>query len=190
VTRLPRRGGHRLTGRPPEGEAWVWITHNMLASIAYQALGIHARRILDFLMCENMSHAGCENGRLHAPYLQLARFGVTGDDISRGFEELFVAGLVIKTRQGLRIAGGGAPSLYALTWLPTLLGSPDEQPATNDWRRAVRWMNRDGVGSVSEARSWLRDQTAHLRRGGRRKWRSTQQMRTASPPTCEVELTS
>ena len=58
------------------GEPFVMLTRELLASDTWRALGINARRFVDFLMLENMAHGGKENGRLKAPYEQLETFGV------------------------------------------------------------------------------------------------------------------
>jgi hypothetical protein len=132
------------------------MTNVMIGSTTFGALGIHARRILDFLMIEHIAHAGRENGRLAATYRQLERFGLTKADIRKGFAELELAGFVRLTEQGMRQAGGGAPSRYALTWLPTFVGTPDVRPATNEWRAVLAKICGEGVHDVRGARKWLK----------------------------------
>jgi hypothetical protein len=132
----------------------------MLHSIAYQSLGIAARRVLDFLIVEHLNHGGKENGRLGATYLQLERFGVTKRDIAKAFAELFETGFVRLTAQGLRQAGGGEPSRYALTWLPTLMGSPEQVDATDDWREVAANLRKKGMTTVRQARAWLKAEVA------------------------------
>jgi hypothetical protein len=129
----------------------------MLRSMTYQALSIHARRILDFLLIELGHHAGHENGQLAATYRQLQRFGLTTADIRKGFAELELTGFVRLTEQGLRQAGGGAPSRYALTWRATMVGTPEAKPATNDWQDVLARIGREGVGDVRQARRWLKE---------------------------------
>ncbi|MGH6987324.1 MAG: hypothetical protein ACRED9_10870 [Caulobacteraceae bacterium] len=141
----------------------------MIASLSYCALGVHARRILDFLMVEHVAHGGRENGRLAATYRQLERFGLTKADIRKGLAELELTGFVNITEQGWRQAGGGAPSRYALTWLPTMIGAPDDaEPATDAWKGVLTKMARDGVKDVRSARRWLKAALDRPSRAGRR----------------------
>ena len=145
----PRSGG------PPEDMPWTWITRDMAVSPTLAALGISARRILDALMIEHMSHAGRENGNLAVTYLQLEAFGVTKSDIHKGLAELVTCGFIRVTHQGLRVAGGGEPSRFALTWLPTYAGGPRAELATNDWQEILIRLTRKGIVSPRGARRWL-----------------------------------
>jgi hypothetical protein len=144
------------------------MTRVMLGSITYQALGVSARRVLDFLLHEHMSHGGQENGRLAAPYRQLVRWGVTRADIAQGLEELIVAGFVRKTQHGMRTEGG-PPSRFALTWLPTDGWDPVKRPgqgapATHDWLAVIGRLDKRHVGNVRAARKWLKEETRKQRR--------------------------
>ena len=182
------RPGRTNSLRPPEGEAWVWVTATMFGSITFRALGIHARRILDFLLYEHAMHAGRENGNLVAPYKQLEAWGVTAADVRKGLEELYATGFVRLVRQGLRQAGGGEASRYALTWLPTHAGSPQEGRPTHDWVAVIQWLGGKGVGDVSAARRWLKGQTADAKRGkfAERNRRPTPHLKVVSPIKCEA----
>ena len=137
---------------------WVWITRDMMGSHTWAALSISARRVLDAMMLEHMSHAGRENGHLAVTYLQLEAFGVTKADIRRALQELLVCGWIRMTHQGLRVAGGGEPSRFALTWLPTQVGSSMVQGATNDWLDVRVGLTGRGFTTVRSVRRWLRDQ--------------------------------
>jgi hypothetical protein len=162
------------------------MTNTMLGSITFRALGIHARRILDLLMYEHASHAGRENGNLAAPYQQLERWGVTAADVRKGFAELFATGFVRLTKQGMRQAGGGEPSKYALTWLPTRAGATGEEPPSHDWRGVLDSLQAAGVGNISQARRWLRAEVAGSQRGQNAARRSTPQLPVVSPITREA----
>ena len=111
--------------RPPIGEAWVWLTRELLTSDAWRALGINARRFIEFLMIEHMRHGGKANGLLVAPRRQLERFGVGARHISPAIEEAERLGLV-DCKRGI----GRRPSSCALTWLPLSDGSAP----SNRWR--------------------------------------------------------
>lgn len=92
-----------------------WPTANDGAAVLFRFL-IPGRRARFF---EHASHAGRENGNFAATYQQLKTWGVTAADVRKGLAELYATSFVQQTRQGLRQAGGGEPSRYALTWLPT-----------------------------------------------------------------------
>jgi hypothetical protein len=178
--------GQTLGLGPPEGQAWSWMTNTMLGSITFRALGIHARRILDFLLHEHTSHRGRENGNLAAPYEHLETWGVTSADVRKGFAELRVCGFVELTKQGSRVAGGGEPSRYALTWLPTLAGTPSRQPPTHAWRAVLESLAKQKIGNVIEARQWLRNEVAAFSRGRKEKRKLTPHLQVVSPIKCEA----
>ncbi|MFI4973725.1 MAG: hypothetical protein ACHP84_04195 [Caulobacterales bacterium] len=161
------------------------MTNTMLGSITFRALGIHARRNLDFLLYAHASHAGRENGNLAAPYQQLEAWGATAADVRKGFAELIAAGLVDRTVQGLRQAGGGEPSRYALTWLPTRFGSLAQAPPTHRWQAVIEQLGRAGIGGVTQVRRWLREETAGSFGGRKQKQRSTSHLQVVSPITCK-----
>ena len=111
--------------RPPAGEAWVWLTRDLIASDAWRSLGINGRRLIDFLLIENMGKAGTQNGKLKAPHRQLEAFGIGRRLIADAIRETEILGLVECRRAGQR-----ASSTYALTWLPR----HDDAPALDYWR--------------------------------------------------------
>jgi hypothetical protein len=117
-------------------EQFVMIPRSLLQSTAWRSLSIHARRLIDFLMLEHMSHGGRRNGFLVAPRRQLESFGIHKRFISAAIAEVECVGLVDCVR-----GKGRAPSRYALTWLPRADG---EEP-TNRWRhcedQAVKTMS-------------------------------------------------
>ncbi len=39
-----------ISGKPPEGVPWIWITQEMMASPLWLALSISARRIIETLI--------------------------------------------------------------------------------------------------------------------------------------------
>jgi predicted transcriptional regulator len=156
----------------------------MLGSITFRALGIHARRILDHLMYEHIAHGGQENGKLTASYKQLEKLGSTEADIPKGLDELYITGFVVRTRQGLRQAGGGEPALYALTWTERFAKTAAETPATHEWKAVIEKLGTEGVGSVSAAKEWLREQVGDTRRRGTKKRKTTPHLQLVSPTTC------
>ena len=61
---------------------FVWLTREMLESEAWRAMPLPARRIVERLMIEHMSHAGTMNGELPCTYDDFQRFGVSRKNIS------------------------------------------------------------------------------------------------------------
>jgi hypothetical protein len=165
------------------------MTNTMLGSITFRALGIHARRILDFLLHEHASHAGRENGNLAATYKQLEVWGVTAADVRKGFAELYACGVVELTKQGARVAGGGEASRYALTWLPTLAFTPLRRAPSHAWREVLKTLGEHNIGSVADARRWLRNETEATARGQRRKRKLTPHLQVVPPSNCEARAT-
>jgi hypothetical protein len=110
---------------PPPGEPWVWFTRELLNSDAWRALGLNARRFIDFLLIEHMKHGGKANGRLVAPWRQLRKFGIGDHFIAAAVEQCEQVGLV-DCRRGV----GRRPTLFSLTWLPRCDGAPP----SNRWR--------------------------------------------------------
>lgn len=165
--RKSKRGG--LDGGPPEGVSWIWIPMDMLICPLFAALSVTARRILDLLLIEYLSHAGTENGNIAATYRQLEAHGVSKADIRKGLAELELCGFIQKTLQGLRIANGGEPSRYALTWLPTMRTSPMAKVATDDWRQTMVRLRQAGIHDVRDVRAWLKRELKHHARGRRKR---------------------
>jgi len=154
-----------ISGKPPEGLPWIWMTREMLVTPLWAALSITARRILDALIIENLAHAGFENGNLAATYLQLEQRGVTAADIRKGLDELIACGFIVCTFQGPRVACGGDPSRYALTWLPTHKAQPNAREPQDNWRAVMIKLNQARITDTRAVRRWLRKQVG--RRGQR-----------------------
>src|SRR5262245_15083661 len=116
---LPRRSRAKLNA-PPPGEPWIWLSLEMMQSGAFRSLSINARRALDRIMIEHMSHGGQENGRLKVTWNDLVRFGIGRRFITQPLNELITAGLVAIAQPGRRSHGPdrGDPTRYRLTFLP------------------------------------------------------------------------
>lgn len=129
------RSSGKLTGRdaklmrPPEGEPFVWLTRELVASDAWQARSRHCARLIDFLLIEHMNHAATENGNLKATYEQLVQFGFSRRKIVGAIEEAERLGLVRCQRGGKR-----RPSTYRLTFY----SDRDRSPPTNEWKNYQR----------------------------------------------------
>jgi hypothetical protein len=119
---------------PAKGEQFIKLPRDLIRSDAWRSASINCRRLLDFLMVEEMASWGWKrpngtppvtgNGKLKAPYQQLERLGIAARFISAAICEAEKLGLVRANRQGLRCA-----TMYALTWLPT----HDGKGPTNEW---------------------------------------------------------
>jgi len=120
----------KMTFGPPKDEPWVWHTTDMLCSPAWKAMGINARRFIDFLEVEHRNHAGKENGNLKATYDQLVSFGLSRCKIRSAIKEAAFLGLIQVVTQGGRWAETNQPSVYRLTFY----ARKDASPATNEWK--------------------------------------------------------
>ena len=162
ATKKPKPG-KTLSHGPPEGQPWFWMTKAMLGSITFRALSISARRVLDAAIYEHMSNGGAENGNLGVTYDQLEAWGVTTADVRKALAELFATGFLRRTSEGMFTMGGRTQARYALTWLPTGVW-PGGGPATHEWIDVIDRLGKAGVGSVAEAKQWLRSEVADYSR--------------------------
>jgi hypothetical protein len=132
---------------PPKGEAWVWLTRELLASDAWRAMSGKARKAVDFLLLEHMSHGGRANGKLKAPHRQLRKFGIGTAFTGPAMLECEQLGLIDSHRGGGRVA-----TVYTLTWLPL----HDGTQASNRWREYVaekqKSVPRTGDSTTSQTR--------------------------------------
>lgn len=125
------------------GGQFVPVHRAPLSSAAWRGLSINARRFIDFLMLEWMSHAGKANGQLRAPHRQLEEFGIGARHIAAAIREAEEAGLVDCHRGGMRVA-----TTYALAWLDLHDGSP----ASDRWK-AENLPSEGKAGLPSEGRA-------------------------------------
>jgi hypothetical protein len=132
--RTRRRGGwtakEKETFGPPKGEYWVWHPTELICSPSWKAMGINARRFIDFLEVEHRNHAGRENGNLMATYDQLVDFGLSRSEIRPAIDEVVFLGLVQVVFEGGRWSETNQPSRYRLTFY----ARNDWSPATNEWK--------------------------------------------------------
>lgn len=137
--RSPRRRldrhAKKLLG-PPNGQPWVWLTTEMLASEAWRNMSRNGHLFVSFLLIEHQNHAGLENGRLKAPYVQLVSYGLLRKYIKRAIAEAVRCGFVEVMVTGGFYGPDGrhTPSQYRLTWLPCF---EDFRAPTNEWRKVT-----------------------------------------------------
>lgn len=129
------RSSGKLVGRakklrsPPGGMPWRWLTRELLESPAWRLRGVNTARLIDFLLVEDMNHAGTENGNLPATYNQLEAWGVGRRCIKGAIDEAEFLGLV-RVEKGGYFGGKTEMSLYRLTFYADREGNP----ATNEWK--------------------------------------------------------
>lgn len=108
----------RQPNSPPEGEPFIWLTANLLASCAWRGMTINARKALERILLEHMAHAGKENGNLQVTHLQFISAGVSRDYVGDAIDELAHLRLIKVTCRGRGGAGTGHASRFLLTWFP------------------------------------------------------------------------
>jgi hypothetical protein len=139
----------------PRDESWCWLTSELLCSLAWRAMGVNTRGLIDFLLVEHMNHAGRENGKLMATYDQLQDFGLTRSELSTAVSEAEYLGL-IKVSRGGRYHGSNQPSIYRLTFYADHNGNPP----TNDWKGKTE----EGIAKWKKARSNEKARTKERRK--------------------------
>ena len=79
-----QRGYRRFeeSNRPPQDMPWCWLTREMLESPTWRAMTLPARRVVERLMVEHMSHGGTMNGELPCTYGDFQRFGLSRKSIN------------------------------------------------------------------------------------------------------------
>jgi hypothetical protein len=117
-----------VAATPPKGIPWAWLPRELLLSPAWRSLGINARRLIDTLLIEHMSHGGRQNGRLKATHRQLVEAGMSVRLVAEAIREAEAKGLIDCARGGRRVA-----SCFALTWMSL----HDGTPASNRWQAAA-----------------------------------------------------
>lgn len=130
----PEVGVKRLVQKmgsvPRDQGGWIPITSEYLSSNVVRSLSINARKVLDMLKVEHISHAGVHNGKLITTHRQLIEAGVTAEFVADAVEELVFKGL-IKCRRGRAGDGTPHPNIYTLTFA----WQYDGTAPTNEWRR-------------------------------------------------------
>lgn len=111
--------------RPPEGEAWVWLTRPVMASPAWRALSLNGRKLIDRVLVEHMAHGGAENGNLAVTYENLVDWGIRRNSIAATIAEVVCLHLLeMEPGRASHIAGKGHPNRFRIAWLPTMHGDP------------------------------------------------------------------
>jgi hypothetical protein len=129
----------RDVGGPPAEQPWCWYSAEMMRSEAWRDMSINARRMLDRLEIEHMSHGGYENGNLVVTYDQFVAGGIRREAIYKTIAELERLGWIEVTRGGHRGFARSWPHRLRLTDRRTRIkpeiGAPYLVEGTHDWRR-------------------------------------------------------
>jgi len=98
----------------PNGEPFVQLTRELIASDAWRSMSINCRRLIDFLMIEHMNHAAFENGYLKATYKQLEEFGI--NRVHEAIKEAEDKGLLLVEHGFRKSLNESSPNTYQLTF--------------------------------------------------------------------------
>lgn len=131
----------------PQGQAFVWLTREMVESPAWRVMTGNARLVIDRVCIEHMAHAGGQNGFLPVTYADFERMGIRRGSISKAITEALELGFLEMPRKGTRGWGEftGQPSHFRLAWLPTKEG---EAPTTR-WKRLKTMREAEEVANAA-----------------------------------------
>jgi hypothetical protein len=126
--------------RPPGDQPFVWHQAELLRSPAWRRRSINCIRLVDFLLVEQMAHAGLENGNLLAPFDQLEAWGIGRRLIADAVDEAEALGLIGVRRGGRKGLVANHLSTYRLTFYATRCtpegtAKPYWSGPTNEWQR-------------------------------------------------------
>lgn len=149
----------RDIGGPPKDQTWWWYTVEMMRSDAWRDMSVNARRMLDLLEIEHLSHGGYENGNLIMTYDQFVAGGIRRGSISATIAELEELGWIEVNRGGYRGFARSWPHRFRLTHrrqrVRPEVGMPYLVEGTHDWRqyrsKKIRSNGAEnGTGAVPE----------------------------------------
>ena len=121
----------------PKGQNFVQLTGELLSSPAWCSMTINCRRLMDFLMIEQLNHAGQENGNLCATYEQLVAFGIPRRLVHRTITEAERLKLIDVERGGRKNSGISPLSRFTITCFPMRMAGNGAQgflQPSHDWR--------------------------------------------------------
>jgi hypothetical protein len=135
--------------RPPEGEPWIWLTHEMLASPAWRALSPNGLRVIVRVMIEHMRHAGTENGNLIVTHDDFIDYGIRRNSVADAIKNANASGF-LDSRRGKRSYGKHRrPTVHTLTWLPV---NGDFTTITNRWKTRSKELERSTTKKRKEGK--------------------------------------
>jgi hypothetical protein len=136
---MTKRHSHDLSkvNKIPKGQNFVQLTGELLSSPAWCSMTINCRRLIDFLMIEQLNHAGQENGNLCATYDQLVDFGIPRRLVHRTITEAERLKLIDVERGGRKNSGISPLSRFTITFFPMRKAGNGAQgfyEPTHEWR--------------------------------------------------------
>jgi hypothetical protein len=145
---------------PPLDQPWIWLTREIMESLAWRSLSLAAKQALDRVMLEHMAHAGCMNGELIILYDDFVKHGIDRRSIAKAIDICVCLGFLDLIQRGIRAYGPARrPSVYGLTWLDRC----DRTFATNRWRN-IR-TDQDVAAAMAEVESCAEERSrAHKER--------------------------
>ena len=123
---------------PPIGEPWIWLTRDMLESLAYRALSRAGLQMLACLMVEHCNHAGKENARLAVSWNAFEAVGIHRGMIQQTLDEVTRLGFVEIVDRGHRGYGAalGRRAVFRLTFAGVVDSDKWGRP-TNEWATII-----------------------------------------------------
>jgi hypothetical protein len=118
---------------------------SMLESIAWRALPLLARQIIDAIEIELLRHAGRENGQLVVSYADFAKYCTASTHkrlIAQAIRQAEALGFLIIVRGTAGVGKDRLPNRYRLTYMPGLNGGT----ASDEWSE---------IKTIEEAQSRL-----------------------------------
>lgn len=124
-------------------ENWASHFRSMIESPAWSVLSLSARRFLDRLEIEFLSHGARDNGKLPLTFDDLVEFGIHRASIAPAMREVEALGFAFITRRGHGgKSGSRQPNLWRITYLVGVGSDP-----THEWRK---------IETVEQARTLAR----------------------------------
>ena len=109
------REDRKLNG-PPKYQPWLWLTAELLCSVAWRSMGINCYRLISHLLIEHCNHKGLNNGHLISTYSQLQEYGMTKSRIRGAIDEAEFLGL-LRHKRGRRMEVLNQPKILKITYL-------------------------------------------------------------------------
>ncbi len=137
-SRRPLKRESDVSLSPPHGVPWIWLTRDMLDSLAYRALSRAGLQMLACLMVEHCNHAGKENGRLAVSWDAFEAVGIHRGMIQQTLEEVTRLGFVEIVDRGHRGYGAalGRRAIFRLTFAGVVNSERWGRP-TNEWASII-----------------------------------------------------
>uniref|UniRef100_UPI003BAAA20B hypothetical protein n=1 Tax=Stappia sp. TaxID=1870903 RepID=UPI003BAAA20B len=127
------------TSKGDLGQAWIWLTEDLISSPAFRTLSLNAYRVFFRILAEYLQHGRTGNGDLIVTHADFQAAGASQNLIADAIEELTFKGL-IQVRRGRAADGTPHPNRFRITYLGTDAG----EPWSNEWKgvteeRAGKW---------------------------------------------------